>query len=399
MFFGLFSSPKYVTENQDPNELLKQFLSCYNARVHNRDLLNDYQDKFIRSDNFQIDSRGEILFDTEDDLLSVSNAKYNIVLYHLALVSKLIFCNSDNLNQNSVLFSLVKTILYAIKYLGFNNSLKIENGTSALICAFLFEHDESSFLTEIKWFKRNRLLENVLLENINFNEQNLSELNQLIPPHELRFIKQKLQYIKGLGLFWNQFKSDIFCSAVNYKNISKYNGCLLIPGKCVDSSEDFIIFSLIRNGVRIYNNFHYANSFLSNEGLGSCDKNFEGPVFVLETTYDQIHKNIIVWGIQTDDRRGVMMSLSDIFFETMSVFIINNLVKYDPEFFADEGYSLEDLRFSNKRTYYLFSTPLFFYLNNNSQTDALFIPHDGTKYLRGSSSEIYEQIGIPFNYR
>ena len=89
-----------------------------------------------------------------------------------------------------------------------------------------------------------------------------------------------------------------------------------------------------------------------------------------------------------------MMSLDDSSFELFSMFVIKTLNKFDPEFFADDEHDIEDMHYSNKRTYYLLNTPLFFYLNNNSHSDALFIPHDGCEYLRGSSQEIYEQIGI-----
>ena len=149
--------------------------------------------------------------------------------------------------------------------------------------------------------------------------------------------------------------------------------------KSIDEIEIHVM-AVIKGTNTIYIN-KYKDSLFESNNQGS--PTFMGPVYNIELALKSGNYEIF-YGVVTDDRRGMVMSLSNVVLDNICPIILDEMSrKYSS--FSDfcNFYSAPTCY-----TYYLAITNSTFYITNNSGNDSFCIPLNKSSVTRGNRETV-----------
>ncbi len=178
-----------------------------------------------------------------------------------------------------------------------------------------------------------------------------------------------------MGLF------DFFKSAVSSSLISPKNSIHIESVKAIDT-VDIVVLAILKRNLAVYVN-KFENSIFEAEDKDG-DRVFRGPVYKIELSLVSGESFDIFYGIITDDRRGMVMSMTNDAMDNFCVYILKELNAKIPGLFDLRKYS----RAPTAYTYYFVKNSDYFYITNNSGNDSYYIKEDLSSLKRGQRDEI-----------
>jgi hypothetical protein len=142
--------------------------------------------------------------------------------------------------------------------------------------------------------------------------------------------------------------------------------------------ERIVVMAIVKNGRTAYYNRYSPDVFTRDDDA----LEFRGPIYKIVS-----RTTIIFYGLVTDDRRGMVMSMTPLAFDTIRDMLARQLGKQIPDIVRTQ----EILAARTWQTYYLSEVKNGFYVTNNSGSDSFLIPSGGS-LISGNRSTVLASV-------
>lgn len=152
--------------------------------------------------------------------------------------------------------------------------------------------------------------------------------------------------------------------------------------EAVDTVE-VVVLAITRGSEVLYTNTYEPRIF---EGQNQKADDFRGPVYKINLRLTDGSSYCIFYGIVTDDRRGMVMTMGPQAMDTFCIYILKELYQKIPNIF--DAQKVENA--PTQYTYYFAKCPHGCYITNNSGNDSYFLSNK--QVIKGHRNEILKYV-------
>ncbi len=154
--------------------------------------------------------------------------------------------------------------------------------------------------------------------------------------------------------------------------------------EAVDTIE-VVVLAITRGSKVLYTNTYEPRIF---EGQDQEVQDFRGPVYKINLRLTDGSSYCIFYGIVTDDRRGIVMSMGPEALDTFCIYILRELYQTIPNLFDVQKVESAPTQY----TYYFAKCSNGCYITNNSGRDSYFLSNSNKQVIRGDREELLKYV-------
>ena len=185
-----------------------------------------------------------------------------------------------------------------------------------------------------------------------------------------------------MGLF--DFLKSVSSTAINCPQKSIHIDSV----KSIDT-VDIVILAILNKKFPLYVNKYEDYIFEPEDSDG--DRVFRGPVYKIEFSLLSGEYFEIFYGIVTDDRQGMVMSMTNQALDTFCIYVLKELVAKIPGIFDLRKFGSAPTSY----TYYFVKNTKntdYFYITNNSGSDSYYVKSDLSSFKKADRDVILSYI-------